>query len=109
MVNLDIERFGVFLADCSALKVVGKPWECRCGNKTENRFRDRADAVRRNDVALKRSPAGAIRIAGERIVNDLRRRERERRAQVTVSESHRWNARSGYISATVADSLIVSE
>src|SRR5262249_6167270 len=51
----------------------------------------------------------AIGIAGPRIVNDLRRRERKGRAKVTVSESHRWNARPGYISAAVTDTLIVSE
>ena len=75
MVDLDIERFGIFRADCGALKIVGEPWERRCGHKAENPFSNGTDAVSGNDVAVKRLPARAIGIPGARIVNDLWRRE----------------------------------
>src|SRR5262249_32380308 len=71
MVDLHIERFGIFRADCGLLKVVGEPWERRRGHKAENFFSDGADAVSGNDVAVKRLPARAIGIPGSRIVNDL--------------------------------------
>src|SRR5262249_16185655 len=59
---------------------------------------------------VKRLPARAIGISGARIVNDLwPRGESERRAEVTVSEIHRRNVRSRYISAAVADPLIIPE
>src|SRR5262245_8345192 len=48
MVDLDIERFGIFHADCGALKVVGEPWQRRRGHKAENSFSNGADAVWRN-------------------------------------------------------------
>src|SRR5215470_7966517 len=75
MVDLDIERFGIFHADCGALKVVAEPWERRRRHKAENPFSNGADAFRGNDIALKRLTARAIGIPGARIVNDLWRRE----------------------------------
>ena len=109
MIHLNVKRIGILDPDCGALKVVGKPRERRRGRQTENPLSNGADAVRRNNVAGKRLPPGSIGIAGGRIINDLRRREPECRAEVTVSEIHRRNAGSGYISAAVSDPLIVSE
>ena len=109
MVHLDIERVGIFHPDCGTLKIICKACDRRCRHETENPFGNGTDPVRRDDVTGKGLPARAIGIAGAWIINDLRRRQPQRRAQVTVAEIHRWNRRPGHIAAPIADRLIVSK
>ena len=105
-VELRVERIGGLHARVVDLvvRLPGRRGDVRRRQVRENRLRDRADAIGRDDVVRKRRAAGAVGVARQRIV-DLRRR----RAEVAEAIRRRRNDGARRPAGVVADVLVVAE
>src|SRR4030095_6320507 len=91
LVDIYVERLGDFVPYVRGLviRLPERAGEIRLGQVAENRTRDRADAIGRNDVAREGRPSRAVGIAGQWVVDD-----RRCGAEVAVAERHRRNRRA---------------
>src|SRR5262249_24988676 len=109
MVDLHVKGVGIFNTDGVGLIVVCKTGTGRRSDVAEKFLGNRTDTVVRNNVPFKRLPACTVGVAGAWIIDDLRRRQIERGAQIARAEIHRWDRGSRRISAPVPERLIVSK
>ena len=105
-VHLGVERMRQLGADVVLLEIdlARRRIDVRRGQVRQNRFRDRADAIGRDDVVRERRAPGTVGAAGRWIV-DLRRGRRE----VAVPERRRRDDRSRRPAGMVRDVAVVAE